>query len=531
MTIMLIAAAGLYYALGETTDAAVLLLALVPVLGARWVLQARAHSALRSVAQAAAPQDEGACDRRAPLAQPDGTTSFQRRAAVLFRRWCVVAIAAGVALFAAGLANDEPWMRAGLAAVTFAIAAIPAGVAIVLTLFLSVGAWRLVSRGLMVRRLPAMEALGPTTVISIDDTGMLKRPEAVDAVAECQRAGIRVVVVTGDDKLMARSAGEAANLPHDDASIVTGDELEALPESERESRIQRSTIFARVSPAQTFLVVDGLQRAGAVVAMTGDGIGDGPALRRADVGIVGKRGTDAARAAADIVLPDDNLSSIVDAIRASRHVLLNSQRALLYLLSFQLPLIVLAVVAPLADVPLAVLPIHLVWLGLLSLSVAACVFQAEAASPGVMRRPPRDAAAPLLPGAALLRSALSGAAVALGAWVTYTGQLPAVGEAEARATALIVLLAGNQTLMFAERLALPGLGVDLIPRARVFWLAWCASALSLGVVLYVPAVSRLFSVEPPAAAPTFAALALGVLAVVWRLLAAPRQSTAADGAR
>ena len=529
MAIMLVAAAGLYYALGETMDAAVLFCALIPVLGARWALQARTHSALRRLAQVAAPQSEG----RVPLGLPEGATSFQRRAGVLLRRWDVVVIALGVALFGVGLASDEPWMRAGLAAVTFAIAAVPAGVAMVPTLFVSVEAWRLVSRNVVVRRLPAMETLGSATVISVDDT-VLARPEAVGAIAECQRAGIRVVVVTADDKPTARTLAETAGLPHDDASIVTGEELESLRESERgrESRIQRATIFARMSPAQKFLLVDGLQRAGGIVVMTGDGIDDGPSLRRADVGIVGERGTDGARAAADVVLREDNLSSIVDAIRASRHVLQNSQRALLYLLSFQLPVVVLAAVAPLAGAPLAVLPIHLVWLGLLSLSVAAGVFQAEAASRNVMTRPPRDAGSPLLPNPALARSALSGAAVALGAWVTYTGQLPVVGEAEARATALVVLLGANQALMFAERLALPGLGMDLIPRARAFWLAWCASAASFGVVLYVPAISQVFSVEPPAVAPMLAAFALGVLGVVWRLVAAPRQSPApADGAR
>jgi Ca2+-transporting ATPase len=243
-------------------------------------------------------------------------------------------------------------------------------------------------------------------------------------------------------------------------------------------------------------------------------------------------GTDASHAAADVLLGDENLASIVDAIRAGRHVLQSSQRTLLYLVAFHLPIVVLAVVAPLAGLPLAVLPIHAGGLGLLALAVTGTVFAAEPVTSGVMRQPPRDARAALLPGAALLRSVASGGMVALGAWAAYAWRLPEVGEPEARAMALIVLLGGNQTLMFAERLALPGLGLGMIPRVRLFWVAWCASALSLGAVLYVPAVARVFSVEPPAAAPTFAALALGVLGVGWRLVAAPPQSPApADGAR
>ena len=517
IAILLIVAAGLYYSLGERTDAAALVLALVPVLGARWALHARSRSVLRRLARTIAPSGEMARDGQVPpaaLALRAQATPFQRRAGVLFRRWTVVAIAVAVALLAASLVNGEPWVRAGLAAVTFAMAALPTEFPIALTLFASTAAWRLVARGMTVLRWPALETLGSTTVIAIDDAG----PSMADSVAECRRAGIRVVMVTGDDKFTAGAA-------HHDASIITGEELDALPETEREARIQRTTIFARMSPEQKFLIVDGLQRAGAVVAMTGDGISDGAALRRADVGIVGARGADAARATADVVLHDDSLMSILAGICAGRHMLQSSQRALLYLVAFHLPIVLLAVVAPLAGVPLVLLPIHLVWLGLLALAVMAGIFVAEAPSPAVMQTAPRKTAAPLLPSAALWRSVLSGGVVALGAWVTYAWRLPEVGEAEARAMALIVLLGGNQILMLVERLALPGLRVELIPRARLFWFVWCASALSLGVVLYVPALARLFGVAPPAVAPTFAALALGMLGVGWRLAAAPRRST------
>jgi len=179
----------------------------------------------------------------------------------------------------------------------------------------------------------------------------------------------------------------------------------------------------------------------------------------------------------------------------------------------------LAVMAPLTRIPLLLLPIHLVWLELIVHPVSALVFQAERATASVMTRPPRDPAAPLLPRAAVARSAVSGGLLAVVAFVTYWWQWHALGELQARALALVVLLAGYQTLLFAERLALPQLSATRIPRTLVFWTVWCAAALSLVLILYVPAVARSFRVAPPAGAQVGIAVLVGALAVGWRLMA------------
>ena len=156
------------------------------------------------------------------------------------------------------------------------------------------------------------------------------RPEVPGAVAECQRAGIRITMITGDHALTAHAVAEAAGILHEDDLIVTADELTALTESERAARIRRSTIFARISPEQKFLIVDALKNDGAIVAMTGDGVNDAPALHRADIGIaMGQRGTDVARATADLILLDDNFASIVTTVREGRHIFQNIQRAFL----------------------------------------------------------------------------------------------------------------------------------------------------------------------------------------------------------
>jgi Ca2+-transporting ATPase len=775
MAVMLVAAAAIYFLLGEKRDALVLALALIPVLGVDVVLEARSRAALDKLARAAAPfadvlrdgqivsvpledvvpgdllvlreghviaadgvvqwaanlaVDEssltGESEPQSKREWPSGpreapadarffagsqvlsghgfglvdttgratqyggiaalvartassASPLQQQAAVLVRRLGGVAVIIAVALFALSLGRGEPWTRALLGAVSLAMAAIPEEFPIVLTLFLSVGAWRLASRGMLVRRLASVETLGSTTVICTDKTGTLTRgefqmtqhlvlepglserdfleaavlacerhptdameraigayaaargvappdlaarwvlvrdydfdpvgkhmshvwhardiddtylvaakgavegilahstvderarrtlleandqlaaqglrvlalagrrtdrlgegrdederdltvwgllgfqdplrPEVPGAVAECQRAGIRIAMITGDHALTAHAVAEAAGILHEDDLIVTGDELTALSEAERDARIRRTTIFARISPEQKFLIVEGLQRAGAIVAMTGDGVNDAPALRRADIGIaMGKRGTDVARATADLVLLDDNFASIVETVRQGRHIFQNIQRAFLYLIAFHIPIIALAIWAPLIGVPLMLLPIHLVWLELIVHPVSAVVFQAEPAAADIMHRPPRKPAAPLLPRVAVIRSALSGGVLAVASFAMYWWQWPSLGEPQARALALIVLLAGYQILMLAERLALPALAVDLIPRTLVFWGIWCASAFSLLVMLYVPAAAQLFRVEQPPGGHVSAAIVLGALAVGWRLV-------------
>jgi Ca2+-transporting ATPase len=329
------------------------------------------------------------------------------------------------------------------------------------------------------------------------------RPEVPAAIAECQGAGVRVKIVTGDSPVTAHAIAEAAGIAHDhDGGILGGDELSAAGEE----RILRASIYARVHPGQKHLIVEAHQRAGEVVAMTGDGINDAPALRRADVGVsMGLRGTPVARAAADLVLLRDDFGALVAAVREGRRIFQNLVHAFFYLIAFHVPVIALAVLVPLLGLPPLLLPIHLVWLELIVHPVSALVFEGDVAE-GAMRRPPRPPGAPILPRRPLALSLLSGAMLAGAALCLYSERL-ALGEAAARSAAMAVVIAGGLLLVLAERGARGS--------ARLFVVCGVV-ALSLPLAIYFAPLASALQLAPLGLAGWTWALLLAVAAVGWR---------------
>jgi P-type Ca2+ transporter type 2C len=327
------------------------------------------------------------------------------------------------------------------------------------------------------------------------------RPEVAGAIAECRTAGVKVKMITGDSPITAHAIAEAAGIEHDhDGGILSGDELDAAPDE----RILRASIFARVHPGQKHRIVEAHQRAGEVVAMTGDGINDAPALRKADVGVsMGQRGTPVARAAADLVLVHDDFGALVVAVREGRRIFENLTGAFLYLIGFHVPIVALAVLAPLLGPPL-LLPVHLVWLELIVHPVSALVFEGGK-SEGAMRRPPRDPKLPMLKRTAVAKSLVSGALLAAGALWLYQRGLPA--EAAARAEALIAVIAGGLLLALAEGGA----------AARGRFLAVAAPvALSVPLAIHLPALAAALLLASPGLAGWGRALAVAVAAIAWR---------------
>ena len=252
----------------------------------------------------------------------------------------------------------------------------------------------------------------PLGFVGLDDP---LRPEVPAAITRAHGAGLKVVMITGDGPLTARSIANQAGLPA--GPVLLGSDLEGLPARELAERVCAVSVFARVMPHQKLQLVRALQAAGEVVAMTGDGVNDAPALKAADIGVaMGQRGTAVARESADLVLLRDSFNGLVDAIALGRRVDANLHRALAYTLAIHLPIVLLGLMPLLlGSQGLILLPVHIALLHLVIDPACTVVFEALPAAPGLMHQPPRPPAAPLFGTATWRRALAQGSALMLAA--------------------------------------------------------------------------------------------------------------------
>jgi len=319
------------------------------------------------------------------------------------------------------------------------------------------------------------------------------RAEVPEAVKECYQAGIRVIMITGDYPGTARSiAGQIGLKPVDD--IITGPELEEMSDVELRERIKTTCIFARAVPEQKLRIVSALKANGEVVAMTGDGVNDAPALKAADIGIaMGGRGTDVARESAALVLVDDNFASIVSAVRMGRRIYDNLQKAMSFIFSVHLPIAGLSLIPVFLNWPLALLPVHVLFLELIIDPACSVVFEMEESEADIMQRPPRKLGEPLFGRGMLLSSLIQGLGILAVVWGVYAfGYLSGLGEGEARMFAFVTLVIGNLGLIFSNRSRTVSIIQSLrIPNPALWWVTGGA-LFFLGVVLAIPALREVF---------------------------------------
>jgi Ca2+-transporting ATPase len=320
-----------------------------------------------------------------------------------------------------------------------------------------------------------------------------------EALSECRAADIRVVMITGDHPATAHAIATGLELPHEQDGvdlIVTGADLDSADVERLDELAATSNVFARTRPEQKHLLVEALRRQGEVVAMTGDGINDAPALREADIGVaMGTRGTAVARESASIVLLDDNFATIVGAVRDGRRIFDNLTRAFAYLIAFHPPLLLSALVIPLLGKPLLLLPIHLVVLELLLHPIVSLVFQADPASSDVMSRPPRPVGDALR-----LRSLVPaygvGIVLAVVLIVMYLAALAGWPEDQARALAFCALLASQPVLLLSMRSPERPLWSGSRPWTRTITVVIVLLLTITPASVYVPPLAALLHLEP-----------------------------------
>ena len=624
---------------------------------------------------------------RALTATDGETTLLQRQTAVVVRRLAVLSLALCVLMVVTyGLVRGN-WLQGLLAGITLAIAILPGEFPMVLTVFLALGAWRVAQRGVLTRRMPAIEALGAASVLCVDKTGTLTlnrmavrqlciggkfidvngalpdgvaadaralteaavlsceinpldpmekaivefadgalgghlalyagwqlvkeypltnellahthgwksndqaawtvatkgAPEAVAdlchlgegeraamntalaamaarglrvlgvargtlpdgqwpqsphalefewlgllaledpvrttvpaAVRECREAGIRVVMITGDYPATAQAIATQAGIGGADG-VVTGTEIDGMDDASLRGRIKTATVFARITPVQKLRLILAFKAAGEVVAMTGDGVNDAPALKAAHIGIaMGGRGTDVAREASSLVLLNDDFDSIVNAVRLGRRIYHNIRNAMRYLLAVHVPTAGMAFLPLLFGLPVAFFPVHVVFMEFVIDPACSVAFEAEPADAAGMHEPPRSPAEQLFDLPTLALSLLQGLGVFAAVALVYAHALTGgAGETAARTLAFMTIIFGNLALILSNRSYTRTIAQMVSAPNPALWWVIGGALTALAMVLTIPPLRDLFRLAAPSAADVGLSAVAALLSIVW----------------
>lgn len=313
-------------------------------------------------------------------------------------------------------------------------------------------------------------------------------------VESCTKAGVRVVMITGDNGITASSIAKQINMPNSE-NIITGDELQQMSDEALREKVRSVSIFSRVLPEHKMRIVKAFKANGEIVAMTGDGVNDAPALKYADIGIaMGKRGSEVSREAADLILLDDNFSTIVDTIEDGRRIYDNIRKAVGYVFAIHIPIACASLVAPLmgiSPVSLMLLPIHVVLLELVIDPTCSVVLERQPAEPDIMERKPRDPDEKLVTLRLLLKNIIQGLVIfgaSFGAYLWSLSQHPTL-PTEARAMGLSIILMSNIFLVFVnssnKELAIKS--VAKLSKDKIMLAVAFGTFIGLLILLYTPA--------------------------------------------
>ena len=342
------------------------------------------------------------------------------------------------------------------------------------------------------------------------------RAEIPEAIRQCNDAGIRVIMITGDYPATAHAIAAQAGLKVADADVISGDELSKLSDTELQARLKTASVCARIAPEQKLRIVQALKADGEIVAMTGDGVNDAPALKAAHVGIaMGGRGTDVARESASLVLLDDNFASIVRAIRLGRRIFDNLQKSMAYLLAVHVPIAGIALLPVLFGWPTMLFPLHIAFLELVIDPACSLAFENEPAEADVMQRPPRSTTAQLFGGATLMFALLQGLGALAAVAGAYWWGLSHLPEPQARAFAFCTLVIANLALILSNRSKNGSLFATLRRPNKTLWLVAASTCVLLVMVIEVPVLFQLFRFDTPPPMALLAVAGIGLLSALW----------------
>lgn len=357
------------------------------------------------------------------------------------------------------------------------------------------------------------------------------RANASSAIQEAQSAGLKVIMITGDHPATALAIARNAGIDVT-AGVVLGADIARQSPDELRATLLHARVFARIAPEQKLAIVQALKANDEVVAMTGDGVNDAPALEAAHIGIaMGKRGTDVAREAADLVLSDDSFASIVGGVRLGRRIFTNLRRALTYITAIHVPIAGLALAPILFGMPPLLYPMHVVLLELAIDPICALVFEGEPSERAAMQRPPRPRKEPLFGPQQLAKAFTQGVGVLIGVLGLYAILLQSAPEPVARGGAFIALVLANLVLALTDAMANDGR--FLAPHRRVFWAIAGALLVLLGAVFAVPPLASIFRVAAPGLSIVLASVLVALVTGAWlrggeAVLARIRSASAAN---
>ncbi len=318
------------------------------------------------------------------------------------------------------------------------------------------------------------------------------RENVKDDIARCKQAGIKVVMITGDSADTAKSIAKKVGIDTT-GSVITGNMLDTMSDEDLEGVINDTCIFARVVPEHKMRIVRAFKAMGHIVAMTGDGVNDAPALKYADIGIaMGKRGSQVCREAADLILLDDNFSTIVDTVRDARRIYDNIRKAVGYVFTIHIPIMLSCLIAPILGIPsqaLFLLPLHVVLLELVLDPTCSVVLERQPAEENIMNRDPRESSENVLTRKVLLKSLLQGLGIFIAAFGSYYLALRFnLSSEEARSMGLVIIMLSNMLLVQVNSSNTRYMfqSVALLKKDKLMWTANIVTVVGIALVLYTP---------------------------------------------